>query len=464
MDPKNKLIIYELNEVPYRLIKRFTELHPDSTIKSLLEDGLLIKTNTIDKEELHPWSTWPTVHRGVDNSIHKINYINQDLKKINKSYPPIWEILTSNDIEIGIFGSLQSYPPLKNKNVKFFVPDTFAPKADTHPEYLSTFQEFNLKMGGDNKAINQNIDKRSLYLFSKVFFKNQIRLSTLIKVLLHISSEKINKLFEKRRSLMQPILGFDIFFRELQEKKPAFSTFFTNHVAGVMHKYWKDLFNDSYNIENPELKKFNSNSIIEAMKIADRQISKLKKFCKRNNYDLWIISSMGQDSIDRGKYIKETFLYDFNLLLSIFNLNKNEYELIPAMQPDICIKCSTKDSIDNLLNTIQDLKDKNNKQIIIEKYKSNGLTLNLSLETSAAIEENENIVFFKNKQFKLENFGLRLIDRDQGTGYHIPEGIFIAYGPNNKLIKMNQEPKMDTRKIISIILKIFNLKKKSYMV
>ena len=29
--------------------------------------------------ELHPWSTWPTVHRGVTNETHRINFINQDL-------------------------------------------------------------------------------------------------------------------------------------------------------------------------------------------------------------------------------------------------------------------------------------------------------------------------------------------------------------------------------------------------
>ena len=35
----------------------------------------------MDEGELHPWSTWPTVHRGVNNNLHKIRFINQDLKK-----------------------------------------------------------------------------------------------------------------------------------------------------------------------------------------------------------------------------------------------------------------------------------------------------------------------------------------------------------------------------------------------
>ena len=47
---------------------------------------------TEDDGELHPWSTWPTVLRGVNNNIHNIRFINQDLR-CSKFYKPIWEIL-----------------------------------------------------------------------------------------------------------------------------------------------------------------------------------------------------------------------------------------------------------------------------------------------------------------------------------------------------------------------------------
>ena len=75
---------------------------------------------------MHPWSTWPTLHRGVSNHLHGIKYINQDLNKAKK-YPPIWEILVKNNLNVGIFGSLQSYPPKLNENYSFYLPDTFAP-------------------------------------------------------------------------------------------------------------------------------------------------------------------------------------------------------------------------------------------------------------------------------------------------------------------------------------------------
>ena len=54
---------------------------------------------------------------------------------------------------------------------------------------------------------------------------------------------------------MQPILSFDLYFKCLNKYQPDFSTFFSNHVAGIIHRYWRDIFpedfiDDSYQIQN----------------------------------------------------------------------------------------------------------------------------------------------------------------------------------------------------------------------
>ena len=105
-----KLIIYELNEVPRKLLDFYIQSKPSSAFAEIVSNGFISDTYTNDTGELHPWSTWPTVHRGVNNKIHKIKYINQSLSKASY-YKPIWEILSENNINIGVFGSLQSYPP-----------------------------------------------------------------------------------------------------------------------------------------------------------------------------------------------------------------------------------------------------------------------------------------------------------------------------------------------------------------
>ena len=74
-----KLILYELNEVPLKLLELYSKIRPLSNISYLLHQGNILQTKTNDIGELHPWSTWPTVHRGVTNEKHNINFINQDL-------------------------------------------------------------------------------------------------------------------------------------------------------------------------------------------------------------------------------------------------------------------------------------------------------------------------------------------------------------------------------------------------
>ena len=83
-----KLIIYELNEVPRSLYEEYIKRFPNSAFAYFYKVGLVLNTITKDKGELHPWSTWPTVHRGVYNFQHKIKFINQDLK-IGIKYKPI---------------------------------------------------------------------------------------------------------------------------------------------------------------------------------------------------------------------------------------------------------------------------------------------------------------------------------------------------------------------------------------
>ena len=87
-----RILLYELNEVPKKLIDLYVKIKPKSSFAKILKKGIVLNTKSNDDGELHPWSTWPTVHRGVTNKLHNIRYINQDLSIANK-YKPIWEIL-----------------------------------------------------------------------------------------------------------------------------------------------------------------------------------------------------------------------------------------------------------------------------------------------------------------------------------------------------------------------------------
>tara|TARA_Y100001968_G_scaffold315855_1_gene342950 strand:- start:3157 stop:4569 length:1413 start_codon:yes stop_codon:yes gene_type:complete len=456
------LLLYELNEIPPNLLNYYINLRPKSHLAKLRRESKYFPTYTRDEGELHPWSTWPTIHRGVPNSIHNIRYINQDLTS-SQNFPPIWEILASNGIDIGIFGSLQSYPPIDRPEVKFYVPDTFSPEPKTYPEYLSNFQKFNLNLSKSNKAISGKIENKFIYQFIGLIKDRQISPLTALKCINHLAKESINKSYKKRRSLMQPVLGFDVFWSEYKSKRPQFATFFTNHVAGMMHRYWRDLFPGDFTNNEIEISSFNSKSIIKALDIADQQIGIIYKYADQNSIDLWILSSMGQEAIDRGEYIPDTNLENFGSLIKSLDLDVNKYSLLPAMQPDICISCASKTNLDQLKVGLNSLFDNNNSQIITQPYPSIGLTVNLSLKRSAKLVETEKVIY-KSMEFPMQKFGLGIIKKEQGTGYHIPDGIFLARGPISKSIKFTENEKIDTCLIAPLILNNFNITPPEWMI
>ena len=107
---KKSLIIYELNEIPKKVLENFVYKNPKSNLAKLYNNNGFSETFTNDSGELHPWSSWPTFHRGVNSQIHNIKFLNQDFIDAKK-FPTIWEKLNLQGFSIGIFGSLQSFPP-----------------------------------------------------------------------------------------------------------------------------------------------------------------------------------------------------------------------------------------------------------------------------------------------------------------------------------------------------------------
>ena len=105
-----KVILFELNEVPYKVIHHFCKLYPESNLAKVLSKGRKYETFAEDMGHLSPWITWPTVHRGVTNEKHFISDFGQDLNEQEKQYPAIWNILAQKGIKVGLFGSLHTYP------------------------------------------------------------------------------------------------------------------------------------------------------------------------------------------------------------------------------------------------------------------------------------------------------------------------------------------------------------------
>ncbi len=454
-----RILFYELNEVPWKVIDYYLANRPNSNLAMLLDQSHSLTTRSVDEGELHPWSTWPTIHRGVSNQKHGIKYLNQDLS-VADTWPPIWEILTDNKIETGVFGSLQSYPPKTSVHNKFYIPDTFAAKPKTHPEQYEAFQRFNLAQTGANKAVSSKISA-SDFQQALALLRTGVQLKTLTKVSIHVLNELINPLFKSRRAILQPLLAFDVFLNCIKADQPAYVSFYSNHVAGIMHRFWKYSFPEDFDESEPTGKKaeFHGQSIIKAMDVFDEQLGRLLVIAKRYDYKIVVCSSMGQQAIDRGDYQPELGLANFEQLKLAVGFD-GEVKLNLAMQPDVAFEFKDEITLKRFEQQLSRVTDTDGKQLLPEGYPAVGLTLNRKLVSTSALVDNQQIKI-GDQLMQLSDVGLKLFERDQGTGYHQPDGILIWQSESNSIDDSRRL--VDSRQVLPTLLAEYGVPIDEYM-
>jgi hypothetical protein len=451
-----RIICYELNEVPWRVIDEFVARYPQSALAKLLPKSMQLTTVSHDSGELHPWSTWPSLHRGVYNDQHHIRFINQDL---DNQYPPIWQLLASQHIAVGVFGSLQSWPVPKDLPYQFYVPDTFAKDPQTLPAELQYFQSFNLaQTKSDGGAEPQPVKIQSNLLGLLLgMIRTGLSFKTVFYLAMQLLREKVNPLAKSIRSLCQAPVAFDFYYRLLKNKQPAFSTFFTNHVAGMMHRYWKQLFPRDFAVQQfDRADRFKAGNIMRAMKIADRQIAKLQQFADQHDYVLMIASSMGQEAIDRGEYLGELRIADIEQFYRGIGFT-GEIENHLAMQPDFAFSFKQQSELNDFHNRVAQLTGADAQPIFT--FKQIGLSLNCNLKSRPDLLQIG--IYQAGQRVDFAKLGIEILKRDQGTGYHQPYGIWLVYQKGIVASATRQE--VELAQVAPTLLNLFGLKAPSYM-
>ena len=80
-----KVIMFETNEIPFRVFDDYAQKRPDSHLAKLMAASKQMSTVCEDQIELDPWISWPTLHRGVIDEQHQIVHLGQSLDLDRKS-------------------------------------------------------------------------------------------------------------------------------------------------------------------------------------------------------------------------------------------------------------------------------------------------------------------------------------------------------------------------------------------
>ena len=460
-----KVILFELNEVPYKVIHHFCKLYPESNLAKILRKGRKYETYAEDQGHLSPWITWPTVHRGVTNEKHFISDFGQDLNEQEKQYPALWNLLAKKGVKVGLFGSLHTYPmPGNADNFSFYVPDTFAAGSECFPKNLETFQKFNLAMARDSsRVVSNKIPGKEAVEFLMKLPEMGLKFRTATEIATQLVDERINKWKVVRRRTYQSIIGFDIFYKQLESKKPDFVTFFTNHVASSQHRYWAAAFPDDYEslkLGREWVETYNG-EIVYTMKKTDAMIGKLLKFMEKNpEYSLWILSSMGQQAVEAKEIYTDLFVTNAKKFMDNFNLGSNYYELKPSMVPqfNVQIHVDKRKEFEEKIATFRI-----NDQRIQSRQKGEGFySLDIGFPN---LDASKIKIELMGKKIPLEHSGMenvKIQDRCGATAYHIPQGSLLIYAPV-KGLNGNDIATISTTEIAPTLLRNFKVPVPSYM-
>ncbi|MCS7003975.1 MAG: hypothetical protein NZM38_01465 [Cytophagales bacterium] len=458
------IIFFELNEVPFSIIDYYVKKYPSSTLARLLPIMAQYETISEDEGHLSPWITWPTVHRGVTNAKHRIKDFGEDLSKPDAEFPPIWKILKKNGISTGVFMSMHSYPiPDDYQEYSFYVPDPFAGDSRSHPENIIPFQKFNLAMSRKSgRNVDTSIDLKAASELAFALPSLGIKLGTLSQVAAQLVRERTKPWMKTRRRTYQSVLAFDIYLKLLKEKKPQFSTFFSNHCASSMHRYWAAAFPEQYEKYNLDKswQTTYAGEIDFVMHKADDFLSALVNFVNQNpEYILVVASSMGQKATEAEEVKSETLCKDLSKWTSFLGLSPHEWEPRAAMHPQYNFQVKVREKV-------QLVKENLNQLYIAGKplqYREKDGFFSLDLGHRNLPN---NIAIYKGKEVKLEDFGVTNEAIDDATGstaYHVPEGSLLIYDSQNKQPKKRIHG-ITTCAIAPSILENFHLPIPQYMI
>lgn len=460
-----KIILFELNEVPFRILEEYCRWRPESTLAKRLP--LCRKHETLAQDEgiLSPWITWPTLHRGVPNTVHEIGDFGQDLAEIDALYPPVWSLLAAHGVRVGVGGSLHSYPMPSNLSAyDFFLPDTFASGPEAHPPKLGVFQHFNLAMAKESaRNVSKKVPWKAALDFALAVPSLGLKLKTFAAIAGQLVDEARKPARKTRRRTYQSVLAFDVYMHFLRKTRPQFSTFFSNHVASAMHRYWAAAFPGDYPDfgYDPEWVSTYRDEILFAMDKTDAIFKELTDFAERNpEYSVWMTSSMGQAPTLAEPCESQLYVTGPETFMQAMGVSPSDWKKVPSMLPRFNFFV-TDAAASAFRGNLEELRV-NGEKVVYREGEQNFFSvsfgqMNLDPKTSR--------VTLRGELRSFEAMGLSQVeieDKSGTTAYHVPEGSLVIYDPRDLSLKEKGQP-VATTEIAPALLRHFGVSVPGYM-
>jgi hypothetical protein len=431
---RRDVILYELNEVPWDVVDIYVKNRPNSNLAALIKEGQSQTTVHEDRKEqmgLQPWRTWPTLH--MSTYAHNSFDLGQDPTTFKGD--PIWDVAEAAGLSVGLFGPMQSWPARQFKHGGFYIPDTFSQDAKTYPKSLERFQTFNLAMTGANGFSPAEVLNPKMLAGTAVDMLRQgLTPRSAATLTTHLVKERRDPRYKAFRSAMQAPLGFDLYWNAHRKHDPRLSIFFTNHVAGMMHRFWGDGmpgYTEKYEYDADEVY---GSFIIEAMDITDSQLGRIRKYLAKHPQSMLVLAaSMGQGPVAVSKFDDNCFvLDDHTKLLSLLGLPMADTGL--AMYPMVSLVFATEADARAAVAPLESVTI-GDQGPLFARVRAEGITVTFGIDPERGADPDATLGYRvtgsdNDGTCKPADLGFSTQPRVGGinTGYHIPEGILLTAG------------------------------------
>lgn len=426
------VLLLEINEIPWRLIDRYVDDPAYPHLRQFMCAAEQYTTVTVDSGELSPWVTWPTLHRGMSSDHHHIRYLGQDPSTF--AGKPIWDEVTERGGSVGVFGSLQSWPPKPPGQNGFYVPDTFAHDEQCFPAWASSLQRLNLGMVRKNgRVVSAGLPALQDGLGAMfAFLRARPNVRSIAMLVKQLVGERFDSSLVARRPIFQTVIFWELFKHLFDPRNPpALTTFFTNHVASVMHRHWHAAFPEDFVgrriPEGPSqepLMRF-------ALSVLDNMLKEVLAW-RRINPDLTVVfaSSMGQGATyNDGHEGFELVVEDVDKLMVAAELDGKDYRPLLAMVPQVAVDIPDDEKRRRAAEILAGATLADERSFIDVSEVGTSLSITVATPSKRSLEAGK--VKFGSRAIQITEAGIRMQPVEAGTGYHIPEGSFAVLKSGN---------------------------------
>ena len=316
-----KVLLAEFNEITWRIAAPLIGRGALPTFAAFAASGAKGSPTAAEvPPDLDPWIAWTTLHTGRPQAEHGVRFLEQPPDTVTG--PRVADLAVDHGRSVGVFGTIMSWPPRRDAR-GFWVPSTFSPGPETHPEGLRPLQELNLSQTRGHSPTARAAERRGAASQLLRLVPLGLRAGTVARLGGFLIRSRLRPHRAWEKVSLQPLVNLDVFEAQYRRHRPDFATFHTNHVAHYMHRYWRAMDPAPFRVKPSadEVRRYGP-AIEHGYRVADRVLARLWRLAGPDTVVI-VASGLGQQPYDApefGEGRKVVRLRDVGVVLELCGL------------------------------------------------------------------------------------------------------------------------------------------------